>query len=384
MSDMPPPPDYDQLEPSPYFDMEPPPYLDDPYPDDWYDYLPDNEPFLPPPSDLDAFIPDDYTPQDTGIPDLPSDEQDGLQGFEELEPDEEAWSWHDARLIGIDRGEEMTEGRYEIGGMDVYANHETGDLGGSYLPVATFDDLDEAEQVFHELQRQIHDDAIPAHEMMDFIEQQAFVYNPEPQNWRGAEPLEYAVYEEARGLDELDEWLDVPPDEAIDPLIETTIELGGVVRELEPDEPVFTEKQQALAEIGIQADSFDPVNNPPPFYDEETGTAYWIGVFQPDVDDRENCVTSILSLGRDAESGDLVAHLAPCVPGDWDKTYGAAEYLIDVAQRGGIEPCFNAAEGMALATEQRDLWQSSRGVPLDPEAAQGIADITTDNWEVDL
>lgn len=369
MSDMPPPP---------------PPYLDDAYPDDWYDYVSEDEPFLPPPSDLDAFIPDDYTPQDTGIPDLPSDEQDGLQGFEELEPDEEAWSWHDARLIGVDRGEDETAGRYEIGGIDVYANPETGDLGGSYLPVASFDDLDEAEQVFHDLQRQIHDDAVPAHEMMDFIEQQAFVYNPEPQNWRGAEQLEYAVYEEARGLDELDDWLDVPPDEAIDPLLETAMELGGVMREIEVNEPAFTEEQQALAEIGIQADSFDPVNNPPPFYDEETGTAYWIGVFQPDVDDRENCVTSILSLGRDAESGDLVAHLAPCVPGDWDKTYGAAEYLIDVAQRGGIEPCFDAAEGMALATEQRDLWQSSRGVPLDPEAVQGIADITNDNWEVDL
>lgn len=376
MNDMPPPLDYDQLEPPPYFDIEPPPY-----PDDWYDYLPEDEPFLPPPSDLDAFIPDDYTPQDTGIPDLPSDEQDGLQGFEELEPNEEAWSWHDARLIGVDRGAEMTEGRYEIGGIDVYANHETGDLGGSYLPVASFGDLDEAEQVFHDLQGQIHDDAIPAHEMMDFIEQQAFVYNPEPHNWRGAEPLEYAVYEEARSLDELDDWLDVPPDEALDPLIETAIGLGGVVREIEPE---FTEEQQALAEIGIQVDSFDPVNNPPPFYDEETGTAYWIGVFQPDVDDRENCVTSILSLGCNEDSADLVAHLAPCVPGDWDKTYGAAEYLIDVAQRGGIEPCFDAAGGMALATEQRDLWQSSRGVPLDPEAAQGIADITTDNWEVDL
>ena len=379
MSDMPPPPNYDQLEPPPYFDMEPPPY-----PDDWYDYLPEDEPFLPPPSDLDAFIPDDYTPQDTGIPDLPSDEQDGLQGFEELEPDEEVWSWHDARLIGIDRGEEMTEGRYEIGGMDVYANHETGDLGASYLPVASLDDLDEAEAIFHELHRQRHDEAIPTHEILDFVEKQAFVYSPEPQNWRSAEALEYDAYEMARGLDQLDDWLDMPPDDAIDPLIEAAIELGGVVREAERNAPIFTEEQAALAEIGLQVDSFDPVNNPPPFYDDETGTAYWIGVFQPDVDDRDNCVTSILSLGRDSESGDLVAHLAPCVPGDWDKTYGAAEYLIDVAQRGGIEPCFDAAEGMALATEQRELWQTPRGVALAPDAAQGIADIATDNWEVDL
>lgn len=374
--DMPPPPDYDML--------EPPPFFDDPYPDDWFGYAPEDEPFMPAPSNLDAFIPDDYTPDDSPIPDLPSPEQDGLQGFEAPEPDDEAWSWSDARLIGIDRGEEAGTGRYEIGGMDVYANHETGDLGASYLPIAAFATEAEAEEVFHDLQEQIHDEGIAVHEMMQFAEEQAFAYNPEPENWRGAEPLGYEVYEEARGLDELDNWLDVPPDDAIDPLIEAAIELGGVVREIEVNEPEFSEEQQALAEIGIQVDSFNPVNNPPPFYDEQTGTAYWIGVFQPDVDDRENCVTSILSLGRDTENDELVAHLAPCVPGDWDKTYGAAEYLIDVAQRGGIEPCFDAAEGMALATEQREFWQDARGVPLENDAVQNIAEISRENWELNL
>jgi hypothetical protein len=116
----------------------------------------------------------------------------------------------------------------------------------------------------------------------------------------------------------------------------------------------------------------------------ETGTAYWIGVFQPDKDDRENCVTSILSLGRDAETGAMEAQLAPCVPGDWDKAYSAAEYLIQVAQKGGIEQVFDTAEGMALATDQRERWENKRGLLLESDAARDIADYTRDNWEMEL
>src|SRR5690606_24854660 len=120
------------------------------------------------------------------------------------------------------------------------------------------------------------------------------------------------------------------------------------------------------------------------FYDAETGTAYWIGVFQPDREDRENCVASILSLGRNPDTGEVEAQLAPCVPGDWDKAYSAAEYLIGVTQKGGIDRCFDAAEGMALAADQRGLWETPLGVPLEKEAAQEIADYTRDNWEVEL
>jgi hypothetical protein len=107
-------------------------------------------------------------------------------------------------------------------------------------------------------------------------------------------------------------------------------------------------------------------------------------VFQPDKEDRDNCVTSILSLGRNPETGEMEAQLAPCVPGEWDKAYTAAEYLIQVAQKGGIDRCFDAAEGMALATDQRALWENERGVALEPEAARDIADYTREAWEMDL
>lgn len=385
----PPPLDYEALEPPPGFFDEPPPF------DDAYDHQLDYDPYpplspddLPPPAILDGAIPDDYAPDDREVlPDVPPPGQDGLQGFETPEPTDEAWAWHDARLIGVDRGEEAGENRYEIGAIDLYANADTGDLGGSYLPVTAFGEEAPAVGYYHELQRQIHDAGLATYQVPDFAEARAFEMNAEPENWRGAEAAEYDAYEYLRDLEAFDRALaDEPPDEAIDPLIQTAIELGGVVveQEIEPEPEVDEAAFQALNAIGVEAENFDPTTDPPPFYDAETGTAYWIGVFQPDKDDRENCVTSILSLGRDPETGEMEAQLAPCVPGDWDKAYGAAEHLIRVAQKGDLEQVFDTAEGMALATDQRELWEAERGVPLEADAARDIADYTRDQWEVEL
>jgi hypothetical protein len=380
----PPPMDYDDwLPPQPdevYF------MPDDPFPDDLfsgappdYDYAPLDDPWLP---DDERFVPEDVG----HLPDVPPLSQDGLQGFEQPEPADEGWGWHDARLIGVER--ETDDGtRYEIGAMDVYANVNTGDLGGSYLPVASFEDMDVAAAFYHTLQEQIHDQGLPAYQVPEFAEARAAEMNPEPENWRGATPEEYAAYEHLRDLeDESIGGRDEPPDQALDPLIQTAIALGGVVVEPEMDAPQIEDGSafQALNAIGIEADNFDPAKDPPPFYDAETGTAYWIGVFQPDKEDRENCVTSILSLGRNPETGEMEAQLAPCVPGEWDKAYASAEYLIQVAQKGGIDRCFDAAEGMALATDQRELWESERGVALESDAAKEIADYTRDAWEVEL
>jgi hypothetical protein len=384
----PPPIDYDDWLPPPpdeaYF------MPDDPFPDDLfrsvppdYHYVPVDDPWLP---DDERFVPQDVQ----HLPDMPPLAQDGLQGFEQPEPLDEGWGWHDARLIGVER--ETDDGtRYEIGAIDVYANVNTGDLGGSYLPIASFEDMDVAAAFYHNLQEQIHDQALPAYQVPKFAEQQAFAMNPEPEQWRGATLEEYAAYEHLRDLEDGGiGGRDEPPEQAMDPLLETAAELGGVVRAVEPEMEVPApdiEDQsafQALSAIGIEAENFDPTKDPPPFYDAETGTAYWIGVFQPDKEDRENCVTSILSLGRNPETGELEAQLAPCVPGEWDKAYASAEYLIQVAQKGGIDRCFDAAEGMALATDQRELWENERGVALEPDAAREIADYTRDAWEVEL
>ena len=185
-----------------------------------------------------------------------------------------------------------------------------------------------------------------------------------------------------RSLDKPDE-RDTPPDEVLDPLLVTARELGGAVTKLQQSD-IDTPASRALRDIGIAADGFDQNSNPPPFIDPETGIAYWIGVFQPDKDDPANCVTSVLSLGRDPETGEVEALLAPCVPGDWDKAYGAAEYLLGIVEKDGIDHGLDAAEGMALASDQRALWDEKRGIPLEQDAAENLADYTRDQWEIDL
>ena len=128
---------------------------------------------------------------------------------------------------------------------------------------------------------------------------------PAPE-WRSARDVEYAAYEEMRSLDSPIA-LDLPSDDleldALFPDDMNTPTQSG-------ESPTF----KALRDIGITADGFDPETDPPPFIEPETGTAYWIGVFQPDKHDPENCVTSILSLGRNPDTGEVEAQLAPASP----------------------------------------------------------------------
>lgn len=295
------------------------------------------------------------------------------------------WQWHDARLIGIERdveGDADGEPRYEIGAMDVYTNIHSGELAGNYLPVASFNDIDVAATFYHQLQQQIHEQDVPVYEVPGFAEREARALNPDTESWCAATPEEYAAYNALRGLEGDDpiHW-DDPPEPAIEPLLQTVMELAeDTARPEIEDQAAF----QALRAIGIEAENFDPTKDPPPFYDTATSIAYWIGVFQPDPEDREHCVTSILSLGRSLETGETEAQLAPCVPGDWDKAYSAAEYLIDLAQKGDIERVFDAAEGMALATSQRELWDHERGMSLETETTDVLAAYSRELWEMEL
>src|SRR5690606_22617854 len=93
---------------------------------------------------------------------------------------------------------------------------------------------------------------------------------------------------------------DIPPEYAFDELLRTAYELGGVAIEME-EEPTYYPAAQAMGEIGLSADGFDPDRDPPPCYDQATNTAYWMGVYQPAPDDREVCVASTLSLTRDPD-----------------------------------------------------------------------------------
>lgn len=364
MSEMPPPRNWDEIPEPPELDFSMP---DDPFPDDLFtgdnfDYLPDADPFEP------------FTPSASDAVSVPA--SDALTYDRD-----EGWSWHDAGIIAVERTASEHEGEhYSIGAIDLYANVNTGDLGGSYLEIDTFDDLDQAAAFYHELQGEIHDQRLLPFQLTDFAHARATeraVERGEPApEWRGAGAVEYAAYEDMRSLDPPNA-PDLPPDDLdLEALFTDDMDM--------PAETVESPAFKALRDIGIAADDFNPDADPPPFIDPETGTAYWIGVFQPDKDDPENAVTSILSLGRDPDTGEIEAQLAPVVPGDWNKAYGAAEYLLSVVEKDGIERAFETAEGMALATDQRDLWEAERGLPLEPDAAQDLADYAQSEWEIDL
>ncbi len=366
MSKTPLPMDWNALQEPPELDFSMP---DDPFPtvlfaDDAFDYLPGDDAFnplsMPEPVELDV-------PAVAAQPVFNADE---------------GWGWHDAGIIAVERTTLDHEGeRYSIGAIDLYANAHSGDLGGSYLEIGTFGDLDQAAAFYHELQNEIHNQRLLPFQLTDFAHERAAKRAAElgesAPTWGVAGPAEYAAYDEMRSLD-AGALLDLPPDDfEFEDLFNLENEPAPAV---EMDIPAF----KALRDIGIAAESFDPNTDPPPFVDPETGTAYWIGVFQPDKDDPSNCVTSILSLGRDPKTDEVEAQLAPCVPGEWDKAYGAAEYLLNVVERDGIERAFEAAEGMALAADQRGLWEGERGIPLEPDTAQDLADYTRDLWEIDL
>jgi hypothetical protein len=203
----------------------------------------------------------------------------------------------------------------------------------------------------------------------------------ESPGWRGLTPEEYERYESEFGLIETAGPDDSPPDYAHDDLLRLAYELGGVVVDLEEPHPAAL----ALSDIGLAAGDFDPDADRPPFYDAATNTAYWIGVYQPDPADHEVCVASVLSLTPDADTGAYDAQLAPCMVGDWDQAYSASQHLIGIAERrADIERVFEAAEGMAIAADQREAWQRARGVPLEPDTAQDLGEHAAEQWEVDL
>lgn len=328
-------------------DMPQPPPID--YSDDDF-YLPD-EPYSV------ADVVDELPDQWHSLPDMPPD-----VGVAPPNDDSPSWRWHEARLIGVLRDGDRP---YEVGAVDMYTDTHSGDIGGSYLPISTFADHDQATDFFYELKERVRREADTPADMLRLLEAEANALSPDPVTWQSPTAAEYAAYDRARGLD-----ADVPAPEAVDPLLAEAQRLGGVLQ-VDP-------QAQALDAIGLRSDALagDP---PPAFYDEASDTRYWIGVFQADEADRDNCMTAILSLGPDDDGG-LAAQLAPCAVGDRDRAYANAEFLIERAQQGGIERVFDAAEAMARGADQRDLWQTSRGMALDEPSAQAIAGA----WEADI
>lgn len=163
-------------------------------------------------------------------------------------------------------------------------------------------------------------------------------------------------------VDDAWRWDDTPPLDAIDPLLEQAFELGDV--EMPTPEAPQSPTHSALDEIGLRLAYADL--EPPMFTDEATNTHFWIGVFQPDTSDTENCITSILSLTPD-ENGGYQAQLAPCLVGDLETAHSNANFLMEKAQQGGMDYAFDAAEAMARGSQQHEIWQNERGIPMELE-----------------
>ncbi len=72
------------------------------------------------------------------------------------------------------------------------------------------------------------------------------------------------------------------------------------------------------------------------------------------------------------------------MPGDWDKAYQSSQHLLGVMQKEGIDACFLAAESMAIATDQRELWENERGVTVNPGYTQEVAEYAKEVWELEL
>jgi hypothetical protein len=339
----------------------------------------------PPPEDYeyDYEPPDGYEPE----PFVVASDQPSLPGLEPPPAERDHWTWLDARFVGLEQVDDDGElTGYEVGCVDLYADTLSGDLGGTLLRVQAFgpDERELAEDLFNRLNGYAYDQGIAAHELPDLAEKAAariaMREGLQPPVWRALTPNEYALFERELGLGETVE-PDIPPEYVHDDLLRLAYELGGVEVEMETSHPAA----QALNHIGLAADGFDPDQDLPPFYDANTNAAYWIGIYQPDPADRDVCVTSILSLTRDPDSGSYAAQLAPCVTGDWEKAYAASEFLIGIATRSDdIERVFEAAEGMAIAADQRDGWQHDRGVPLESGSAQDIGEYAAQQWELDL
>ncbi len=277
----------------------------------------------------------------------------------------------DARFVGVEYQNEAGEpSGYSVGCIEVYADPSKEDgMKASYLEIAAFNDPLDAVALYDTLQAPVDQGWIAdysVHELANF----AAGEHHAPGGWREATPDDLAIYNWYAGHDLSFE----PP-----------AEIGAEHKQSttapsEQLDPTFS----ALSAIGIQAADFDPSQDPPPFYDPATGTAYWIGIFQPDLEDPKNCVASVLSLGRNPETGQLEAQLAPCVPGDWDKAFESSQHLLSVMEREGIDACFLAAESMAVATDQRELWETGRGMALESDYAEQAADYAHETWELDL
>ncbi len=252
-----------------------------------------------------------------------------------------------------------TPDHYAVGVVEVWQDPQTGDQTGTYLHMADAPHLARAEEMRSNIYRLADEAEVADADLGDF----AHGLIKHRNEWQPLTEAQWQVVDQALAPDTPD-FQDDATWAARDRLLAQVFEVSG--DELEREEIDQThELQTVMRGLGLQAEDFNPANTPPPLFDDSTNTAYWIGVYQPDPSNPSEAITSILSIQQD-DNGQPVAHLAPVATGDWDHAYRTAEYLLGVAERTqDVGQVLDAAEGMAVATQQRDLW----GIPVEEDIA---------------
>lgn len=310
------------------------------------DYPLPEEIYMADPLDLPAEV---YPAQGTHPP-----ASDGLS----IERDSTWRLQHTGILIEEVLGDNSSPDHYSVGVMEVWQDPQTGDQTGAYLHMADAPHLARAEEMRGNIYR-LADEAEVAEADLGNFAHGLIKHRGE---WQPLTEAQWEVADQSLAPDTPNFQDDVTW-AARDRLLAQVFEMAG--DELEREEiDQSHELQTVMRGLGLQAEDFDPTVTPPPLFDENTNTAYWIGVYQPDPANPKEAITSILSIQQD-EVGQSVAHLAPVATGDWDHAYHTAEYLLGVAERTqDVGQVLDAAEGMAVATQQRELW----GIQVEPDS----------------
>ncbi|MBZ0315275.1 MAG: hypothetical protein K8L91_02570 [Anaerolineae bacterium] len=252
---------------------------------------------------------------------------------------------------------------YAVGIMEVWHDPPTGDQKGAYLHMADAPHLERAEEMRNNIYRLADEAGVSDPDLGNF----AHGLIQHHGEWQPLTDVQWEVVDNTLAPD-MPDFQDEATWAKRDQLLAQAVELSGaeLARE-EIDQP--HELQAVMHGLGLQAEDFDPANTPPPLFDESTNTAYWIGVYQPDPNNSNEAITSILSIQQD-DTGQSIAHLAPVATGDWDHAFRTAEYLLKVAERTqDVGQVLDTAEGMAVATQHRELWDAGQGIAVESEIA---------------
>lgn len=130
--------------------------------------------------------------------------QNGLTDSSDLPPyhPDAGWHWHDAALVVFER-QDAGRSEFAVGAVDLYANANSGDLGGSYLELGAFSDLDHAVELYGRMQSAVDEQMLLPFQLADYLEKR-FQDNAHKPEWRTAGPDEYAAYEAVRSLEALE------------------------------------------------------------------------------------------------------------------------------------------------------------------------------------